>query len=171
MIAKLEQHTCVSSLASIKANTDSGDIKGSAVVSNYLTATSNSGNLNIIELFLGIALKALAPSDQGTPIGVKANLVSGDITLEGVQGLMNPGDASSLLISLQTGEAGSVKLIVNGNGFLGEYDISSLHVREGVLIEGETLPDGVWSMHGCVPLPATAGTDTVRPSLVQTEGK
>ena len=131
---------------------------------------SNSGNLNIIELFLGIALKALAPSDQGAP-GVKANLVSGDITLEGVQGLMNPGDASSLLISLQTGEAGSVKLIVNGNGFLGEYDISSLHGREGVLIEGETLPDGVWSMHGCVPLPATAGTDTVPPESCPNRGK
>ena len=54
---------------------------------------------------------------------------------------------------------------------LGEYDISSLHGRGGVLIEGETLPDGVWSMHGCVPLPATAGSDTVPPESCPNRGK
>ena len=78
----------VNSLANIKVSTDSGDIKGSAVVSNFVTVTSNSGNLNIIELFLGIALKELAPPNQGAP-GINTKLTSGDITLEGLQGLMN----------------------------------------------------------------------------------
>jgi hypothetical protein len=160
----------VSGLASVKATTDSGDIKGSAVVSNFLTVTSNSGNLNIIECFLGIALQELAPKNQGRP-GINAKLGTGNIILEGVQGLMNPSDASDLNVNLQTGGAGSVKLIVNGNGFLGEYDISSLNGKEGVLIEGETLPDGVWSMRGCVPIPEEVANGGVPPATCPHNGK
>eukprot|EP00942_MAST-04A_sp_MAST-4A-sp1_P013893 g13893.t1 len=160
----------VNSLANIKVSTDSGDIKGSAVVSNFVTVTSNSGNLNIIELFLGIALKELAPPNQGAP-GINTKLTSGDITLEGLQGLMNPSDASNLNVNLQTGGAGNVKLIINGNGFLGEYDISSLNGKEGVLIEGETLPDGVWSMRGCVPIPKGGTNGGVPPKSCPNGGK
>ena len=139
-------------------------------MSNFVTVTSNSGNLNIIELFLGIALKELAPPNQGAP-GINTKLTSGDITLEGLQGLMNPSDASNLNVNLQTGGAGNVKLIINGNGFLGEYDISSLNGKEGVLIEGETLPDGVWSMRGCVPIPKGGTNGGVPPKSCPNGGK
>ena len=133
----------VSSLASIKANTDSGDIKGSAVVSNYLTATSNSGNLNIIELFLGIASSAGSIRSRSPEEKEPCEWWYYFWRCPRVD---EPKHASSLLISLQTGEAGSVKPIVNGMVFW-ENMIYPLYGK-GVLIEGETLPDAVWE-HGC----------------------
>ena len=159
----------VSSLADIDVTTSTGSIKGSAVVANQFTATTSSGSVSIIEMFLGIAVKSLAPPNQGTPkVDIRSD--SGDITVEGMQGLANPADAGSLNVNLITKAAGNVKVIVNGNGFLGQYRMNSLHGVQGVLIEGEEMPSGLWTTRGCVPVPRSIGPDTAPPAICPHEG-
>jgi hypothetical protein len=142
----------VNSLASINIVTVTGNVKGSAVVANHFEMHSQSGSVEIIVMLLGVGLKSLAPPNQGPPTVIVAT-ETGDITLEGMQGISNPADARTLHIDLATKAAGNVKVIMNGHGFLGQYAISSLHGVQGVLIEGETMPAGLWSTRGCVPVP------------------
>jgi hypothetical protein len=159
----------VSSLADIDVTTSTGSIKGSAVVANQFTATTSSGSVSIIEMFLGIAVKSLAPPNQGTPkVDIRSD--SGDITVEGMQGLANPADAGSLNVNLITKAAGNVKVIVNGNGFLGQYRMNSLHGVQGVLIEGEEMPGGLWTTRGCVPVPKSVSPDSAPPATCPHRG-
>ena len=148
--------TGVDSTAHVYVHVGKGSLHGSALVAESIEIEVENGNIGIIELFLGDVFALIpglfpggAASDK--PF-VKATVNRGDITIEGMQGLKSPADSGNLQVDLTAGGGGNIKLIVNANGFLGEYQLLTTQGKVGVEIEGNT-PTGLWKTQGCVPLP------------------
>ena len=99
---------------------------------------------------------------------VRATVGRGDITIEGLQGLKSPADSGHLLVALNAGGGGNIKVIVNANGFLGQYEMLTTQGRVGVEIEGNEVEDD-WKRKGCVPLPSNV-LDHKPPETCMNEG-
>ena len=66
------------------------------------------------------------------------------------------------------GGGGNIKVIVNANGFLGQYEMLTTQGRVGVEIEGNEVEDD-WKRKGCVPLPSNV-LDHKPPETCMNEG-
>ena len=117
--------TGVDSTSHVHVDIGTGNLHASAVVAESIDMVVGHGNVNIIELFLGnvfALIPGLFPGGSGNdkPF-VTVHVDRGDITIEGMQGLKSPADSAELQVDLAAGGGGNIKLIVNANGFLGQF--------------------------------------------------
>lgn len=100
-----------------------GSIHVEAVTSNDLTVHTNSGNINCLETFIGIAPPSISVVSYPPPFA-HFSTSTGAISVEGVGASPAGAFAGIMGLSFQS-ETGNIKIEVSGGGFEGHYKASA----------------------------------------------